>query len=269
MNELLIDKLFKCDAIEAVVLGGSRATGVFDEKSDYDYYVYLTEDLSENERKMLLDEFVSYMEYSNHFWELEDDGILNNGVDIEFIYRSIDDITKSVENLLVKGNVSTGYTTCFVDNIIKSKVIFDKNGRYKLLQQNCKKLLNNDIYDKIVHSNFPIIMDRMPSLYFQVEKAIIRNDILSMNHRSSAYFDLYFDIVFAVNKVTHPGEKRMLDFALTLPLQPKNMEMDIIEYFDVLFTRPKDAITILYTISINLYDLLTVNDYEVKIRSYK
>ncbi len=79
-----------------------------------------------------------------------------------------------MENLLVKGNISTGYTTCFVDNIIKSKVIFDKNGRYKILQQNCRKLLNNDIYEKIVHSNFPIIMDRMPSLYFQVENTIIQ-----------------------------------------------------------------------------------------------
>ena len=141
MNEKLHKKLFNCEAVEALVLGGSRGTGSFDEKSDYDYYVYLSKELTEKERRAIIEEFVTYMEYSNSFWELEDDGTLNNGIDIEFIYRRVEDMESSMENLLVKGNVSQGYTTCFVDNLLHSKIIFDKNNRLQNMREKLWKTL--------------------------------------------------------------------------------------------------------------------------------
>lgn len=269
MNEKLIERLYLCEKIEALVLGGSRATGKNDDNSDFDYYVYLSEDLSENERQLMLKDFVKYMEYSNEFWELEDDGILKNGIDIEFIYRTISDMSKSLDNLLIKGNVSNGFSTCFVDNLIASKVIFDKKGNYKELQDRYKKLLTNDFYDLIVYKNFPILMDRMPSLYFQVEKALKRNDLLSMNHRSSAYFEMYFDIIFAINRQTHPGEKRMLELASELSYSPKDMKKDITEYFNFLFVNHSRALELLEKISIDLFDLLVEKGYHVTINSYK
>lgn len=269
MNEKLIERLVECESVESLVLGGSRATGRFDDKSDYDYYVYLQKDLSENERKNIIGDFVSYMEYSNEFWELEDDGTLSDGIDIEFIYRTIDNMVESMENLLVKGNVSNGYSTCFVDNIVKSKIVFDKNGRYKTLQERCSNLLSNELFDKIVYKNFPILMDQMPSLYYQVEKAMHRNDKLSINHRSSAYFEMYFDIIFAINRETHPGEKRMLETALRLEKTPKDMQKDIETYFDVLFVDHKKALYILEKVSYNLFTILQEEGYDVKIHSYK
>ena len=78
-------------------------------------------------------------------------------------------------------------------------------------------------------------MDKMPSLYYQVEKAITRNDLLSINHRTSAYFEIYFDILFALNRRTHPGEKRMLETALKLDFVPIKLEEKINKYFENLF----------------------------------
>lgn len=265
----LENRLFNCDAIEALVLGGSRAKGTNDSKSDYDYYVYVTQELKESERRELLDEFVSYMEYSNSFWELEDDGTLKNGIDIEFIYRTVEDMMESMENLLVKGFVSQGYSTCFVDNLLNSKIIFDKNNRIKMMREKYSKLLTAGLYDKIIHSNFPILMDKMPSLYYQIEKAISRNDILSINHRSSAYFDMYFDIVFALNHKTHPGEKRMLETALNLDITPIGMKQDIEKYFSNLFVDNKESLRILERISLELYNLLLDKGYSLRVNSYK
>lgn len=269
MNKKLIEKLYSHKSVEALVLGGSRATGIYDEKSDYDYYVYLNKPVSEEERRELLDEFMMYMEYSNQFWELEDDGIFKNNVEVEFIYRNLNDIKEMLDNLLVKGYVSHGYSTCFVDNLLNSKVVFDKTDQIEQMREKYRNLLTDDFYDKIITYNFPILMDKMPSLYYQVDKAIKRNDIFSINHRSTAFFEMYYDILFALNKVTHPGEKRLLEIALKLGKLPKDYKKNIEEYFSNLYVDNSKSLEILYDIAVNLHTLLTNEGYNFTIKSFK
>ena len=81
----------------------------------------------------------------------------------------------------------------------------------------------------------------MPAFSNQVEKAIKRQDLLSMNHRTSEFFASYFDLLFALNEQTHPGEKRMLDYAKTnCTLMPKQFEENIRNYFQLLY-QPQQA----------------------------
>ena len=68
----------------------------------------------------------------------------------------------------------------------------------------------------------------MPAYYFQIEKAIKRNDIISVNHRVAALLASYFDIIFAVNQVAHPGEKKLMKIIKDNNLNiPDNMEDNI------------------------------------------
>ena len=201
------------------------------------------------------------MEYSNEFWELEDDGILNNGIEIEFIYRTVDNITESLENLVDKGNVSHGYTTCFLDNLLKSEIIFDKNGALRNLKNKYKDGLSSELVNKIVTSNFPIIIDRIPALYKQVEKAINRGDLHSINHRTTAYFELYYDILFAINGETHPGEKRLLSLASKLPKLPHNFVPLVESLFRHMFHDDMQFMFDLKALSENLRDLLKQEKY--------
>jgi hypothetical protein len=80
----------------------------------------------------------------------------------------------------------------------------------------------------IVALNYPVLREIIPSYAFQIEKAAKRLDLVSINHRIAALFASYFDVLFAVNHRLHPGEKRMVEFAVNnCALLPVNMESDI------------------------------------------
>lgn len=66
------------------------------------------------------------------------------------------------------------------------------------------------------------------SFYKQLEKAIKRNDIVSINHRTTAILASYFDILFAINEELHVGEKKLISYAKKLCRKlPDNFDKDI------------------------------------------
>ena len=51
----LFDEFSHILQVEAIALGGSRATGRNDEKSDYDVYVYLSDSVDKSMRRNILE----------------------------------------------------------------------------------------------------------------------------------------------------------------------------------------------------------------------
>ncbi len=71
-----------------------------------------------------------------------------------------------------------------------------------------------ELKNNIIQRNMMLMYQKpFASYYEQIEKAIKRNDIISINHRISAFLASYFDVIFAINELLHPGEKRLINFA--------------------------------------------------------
>lgn len=268
MFEKLIKEMASLEEVSAIMLGGSRGVGTQDKHSDYDVYVYTKSELHEGKRKNIIQKYVKYMEYSNSFWELEDDGILLNGIDIEFIYRDINTIEENLKST-IDGNVGNGYSTCFVNNFFESKVLYEED---KIITEIRERLSQNDfskMFESVVIKNAMLLSDYMPSLHYQIEKAVKRNDRLSVNHRIAAYMDILFDILFAINSKTHPGEKRLLEYALKLELLPNNFRLDINQIIDNQNRNNVIMLEHLSSLTDAVYQLLKELGYNVTSNTYK
>ena len=227
--EKIISEFSKLKNVEGILLAGSKAVNTDDKNSDYDVYVYASEEISLEYRKNIYDKYCSYMELNNTFWETEDDGILKeDNIPVEIIYRSLEWIQNSLNRTIVKCEADVGYTTCFWYNVKNSIILYDKDGKLKEIQNSCNVEYPEKLKENIIKKNYPLLNKQMPAYYFQIEKAIKRNDIISVNHRVAALLASYFDIIFAENKFLHPGEKKLIKIIKDNRLYiPNNMEENI------------------------------------------
>lgn len=240
----LVNDFSKLDGIDAILIGGSKITKTDDKESDYDLYVYLSKEIPVAERKAITDKYCEYMEINNQFWETEDDGILANcKVAIDIIYRGLDWIEEHLNGLLNNYWASTGYTTCVWFNYKNSVILFDKTGRAKALQDKFDVEYPDQLVKNIIAKNYPILRKSMPAYYFQIEKAIKRRDLVSIHHRVTPLLESYFDILYAINKIPHPGEKKMVELLVKdATILPENMEQDLEDLLINLFKKDFDIL---------------------------
>lgn len=236
MPDMIFKELAEMDCVEAIALGGSRAGDVYDEKSDYDVYVYVTAPIDEEIRRKMLHKYCNYMEIGNHFWEYEDNCILNSGIDIDILYRNLDDFCKGIENVVINCQPSNGYTTCMWHNLIYCKVIYDKNGRLNKAKEQFDVPYPQKLKEAIVERQLKLLDSAMPAYKTQIEKAVRRKDLISINHRVTEFMASYFDLLFAFNKKTHPGEKRLISLCKSnCSILPANFEENIQTLFSHLY----------------------------------
>lgn len=200
--------------VTAVALGGSRATGAFDEKSDYDLYIYCDKIPADEIRLDILSRYCSYIEQGNQFWETEDDCTLNNGVDIDILYRDPRDFENGLAAVVEQYRAGNGYTTCMWHNLKTCRILYDKNGTLQRMKERFDVPYPDTLRRNIIERNRRLLSGALPSYDGQLLKASRRHDIVAVNHRAAAFLESYFDILFAVNRMTHPGEKRMTEIAL-------------------------------------------------------
>ena len=237
VNELF-EELGSLSQVEAIALGGSRATGRNDEKSDYDVYVYITDCIDEYERRTILDKYCKYMEIGNSFWELEDDVTLKDGIDMDIIYRDMKDFENMVSSVVVDCISWNGYTTCMWNNLITSKIVLDKSGKLNALQEKYRIPYPKRLKENIISNNLKLLSGMLPSFDMQIKKAENRGDLVSVNHRVTEFLASYFDIIFAVNEMPHPGEKRMQSIcSKECSILPNDFDANLNRLFEGMFKK--------------------------------
>lgn len=234
--ETLWKELAALNEVKAIALGGSRATGNVDEHSDYDLYLYCDRLPAEEKRQEILCRHCAYIELGNRFWETEDDCTLNNGVDIDILYRDLRDFESGLEAVVEQYSAYNGYTTCMWHNLLTCKILYDDNGALTALKKRFDVPYPEDLRRNIIERNRRLISGYLPSYEGQILKASGRGDIVAVNHRTAAFFESYFDIIFALNRMTHPGEKRMLETAIKkASLLPADFEKNIKQLLNDLY----------------------------------
>ena len=76
----------------------------------------------------------------------------------------------------------------------------------------------------------------LPSFDMQIKKAEDRFDLVSVNHRVTEFLASYFDIIFALNEMPHPGEKRMQSIcSKDCKILPNQFDNNLGRLFDGMF----------------------------------
>lgn len=243
MPKGIFEKLKKLDCVEAIALGGSRAAEVYDENSDYDVYVYVTDSIDETIRKEILSQYCSYMEIGNHFWEYEDNCILNNGIDIDILYRNLYSFCKEIENVVVHCQAANAYTTCMWHNLMNCVILYDKNGNLEAAKKKFNVPYPKQLKKAIIKRQIQLIDSAMPAYKIQIAKAVKRRDLVSVNHRVTEFLASYFDLLFALNEKTHIGEKRLVEWCKNnCTILPKNFEKNINKLFQHMYCENENIV---------------------------
>lgn len=213
----------------AITLAGSCAIGRNDNYSDIDISIITEKDIPIKKREIIVKKFSDFVEVNNKFGRMSDQFVLrNSSTQIDISYIDFNWLENELKNVLEKYNASSGYSTCFWHNVINSIIVFDKNSEFKNLKEKYSIEYPEELKRNIVIKNYPILKNNFSAYYNEIEKAINRNDIVNLNSLITEFLESYFDIIFAINEIPHPGEKRLLSIVNTMCKKlPNNVLEDI------------------------------------------
>jgi len=211
--------------VVAVALSGSQTAGVADEASDLDLYVYARQEPDLDARRRLAG---PNAEIGNRFFEPGDEWREPDGVGIDVMFRDPAWIEGQLERVLVRHEASVGYSTCFWHNVATSVPIVDATGWLAGLRRICDVDYPEPLRAAIVARNHPLLRRNQSSFLHQLERASARGDRVAANHRAGAFLASFFDVLFALNRLPHPGEKRLVAIAeARCPKRPPGLDETI------------------------------------------
>lgn len=259
MDEIIKD-FSDIKEVKAIALGGSAGSAnTQDSLSDYDIYIFSDEPVPVKVRGEIAKRYSDNYEIHNTFYGDGDEWFRRTDdrvFDLMFWNRKwIEDI---INNIWFRHDAWGGYTTCFLYTVKNASVLYDPQDWFKNLQEKLNTPYPQELANNIVLKNRLMIKDKISASFKeQIEKAVKRNDVVSINHRITAFLAGYFDIIFAVNKILHPGEKRLIPFALkNCTLLPADFEKNITD-----LCCAQDKLTPLNEICKNLDNFLKQNRY--------
>lgn len=255
--------------VEAIALGGSRGpeSTITDLDSDIDLYVYTTNEIPLDVRRSIMERSggASRSDLGLEYWGPGDEWFnRSTGIEIDVIYFDTAWMDEQIHLVVDECRPSLGYTTCLWYTLANSTPFHDRNGWFSRLQARCKVNYPEALRRNIVRHNHPVLRSIIPAYTVQLDKAVKRQDEISINHRLAGLFASYFDILFAVNRRLHPGEKRLVEYVLRdCARYPLGMQADIHSIFQSASARPHALHVELGRLLDRLDDLLVELNFEI------
>ena len=222
--------------VRAIAVGGSGSANTSDKLSDIATYVFIEQGIPIHERENLVKKYSTKYEVGGEYFGSGDEYLVDKlGQQFDVMFWNTEWFENAVENVWEKHYPSNGYTTCFLYTLKNFDIKYDPKGWLKNLQNKINMPYPKELQNNIIKRNMMLMKDKpFASYYEQIEKAVKRDDEISVNHRISAFMASYFDVIFAKNELLHPGEKRLVKFALNnCKILPKDFEENIRELFKV------------------------------------
>lgn len=230
LAKFLTEQFKQYSEVEAIGISGSIMSGQASENSDIDLYIFCNSIIPPEERKRIA-ELRGYTQgdFNLQYWDTGDEWFdAPTGVEVDEMFWSLDWLEEQVVKVLDRYEASTGYTTCFWHTARQMDILFDRNGQLKALKDKALTDYPEELRKNIIKKNHPLLHGIIPAYSNQLEKAVHRRDLVSINHRFTEYLASYFDILFALNRIPHPGEKRLISFAAqNCELLPEAFEADL------------------------------------------
>jgi hypothetical protein len=223
------------EQVEAVVLAGSRGSDAraSDTASDLDLYVYIRAEVPLEARLPIIERSggATKANLDLKYWGLTDIWInATTAIEIDVMYFDMAWIEDRIERVIHRHKPSLGYTTCFWYTIRNSVLLSRSSQWFTALQSRCGMAYPETLRENIIALNYPVLRGVIPAYANQLDKAATRHDLISINHRLAALFASYFDIIFAFNRQLHPGEKRLLELAVSNCAKvPDHMKTGVVE----------------------------------------
>lgn len=204
--------------VVAVSLGGSIASGLADEASDLDLHVYWEEPLTTAEERAGRLAAVAdpgSVRAGLTSWGLEDQFSVG-GRPVELIYRRWDDVRGEVKQAYGGGLLFTGFTTAALYSVACGSPLHDPSGGLGAARDR----LNREFPE----ATRGALLRREPALLGfhlkQLRRAQGRGDLLFAQYLRYKLQMLFFDVLFALNRLYHPGEKRLVEHSRRCPIRP-------------------------------------------------
>lgn len=212
-------------SVAAVALGGSTVTGLAAAESDLDLYVYTDAPIPVAARAAIAGPAARRPELDQSPWEPGDTWLdATTGRTVDVMYRDPAWIADQLDRVLRRHEASLGYSTALWHNVLTARPLVDHRGWFARLQRTARQPYPEALRHAIVAKNHPLLRQRSFAFLPQIAAALARRDAPAVQHRLTAFLTSYFDVLFALNRAPHPGEKRLVEHALAAcPLRPDDL----------------------------------------------
>ena len=151
----LVNEFKRLNEVVAIVLAGSCASGRKDTYSDIDIDIIIDKEISIKKREGIAKKFSDLMEINNTFWGPSDEFIIrNSSITVDIAYFEYEWLVDQLRDVVDNHVAHIGYTTCFWNNVISSSIVYDRDNKFKDLQEKYTIPYPEELKINIIKNNY-------------------------------------------------------------------------------------------------------------------